>query len=86
VGEKMILEGNAFVERLLPAAIVRKLTAEEMSVYRAPFPTPESRLPTRRFPNEVPIAGQLGCRLREDQSTSQEAANVKRARVPVFRH
>ncbi len=35
VGEKMILEDNAFVERLLPAAIVRKLTAEEMSVYRA---------------------------------------------------
>ena len=58
VGEKMILEDNAFVERMLPAAIVRKLTAEEMSVYRAPFPTPESRLPTWRFPNEVPIAGQ----------------------------
>jgi haloalkane dehalogenase len=29
-----------------------------MSVYRAPFPTPESRRPTWRFPNELPIAGQ----------------------------
>ena len=58
VGEKMILEDNVFVEKLLPAAIVRKLTAEEMSVYRAPFPTPASRLPTWRFPNEIPIAGQ----------------------------
>jgi haloalkane dehalogenase len=29
-----------------------------MSVYRAPFPTPESRLPTWRFPNELPIAGE----------------------------
>jgi len=58
VGEKMILEDNVFVEKMLPAAIIRKLTAEEMSVYRAPFPTPESRLPTWRFPNEVPIAGQ----------------------------
>jgi haloalkane dehalogenase len=58
VGEKMILEDNVFVERMLPAAMVRKLTAEEMSVYRAPFPTPKSRLPTWRFPNEVPIAGQ----------------------------
>jgi haloalkane dehalogenase len=58
VGEKMILEGNAFVEGVLPAATVRKLTDEEMSVYRAPFPTPESRRPTWRFPNELPIAGE----------------------------
>ena len=58
VGEEMILEGNAFVERVLPSATVRKLTDEEMSVYRAPFPTPESRRPTWRFPNELPIAGE----------------------------
>jgi haloalkane dehalogenase len=58
VGEQMILEGNAFVEQVLPSATVRKLTAEEMSVYRAPFPTPESRRPTWRFPNELPIAGE----------------------------
>src|SRR5262245_7098423 len=57
VGEEMILEGNAFVEGVLPGATVRKLTDEEMSVYRAPFPTPESRRPTWRFPNELPIAG-----------------------------
>ena len=25
--------------------------------YRAPFSTPESRIPTWRFPNELPIAG-----------------------------
>ena len=58
VGEKMILEGTAFVEGVLSANIVRKLTDEEMSVYRAPFPTPESRRPTWRFPNELPIAGE----------------------------
>jgi haloalkane dehalogenase len=57
VGEKMILEGNAFVEGVLPAATVRKLTDEEMSVYRAPFSTPASRRPTWRFPNELPIEG-----------------------------
>jgi haloalkane dehalogenase len=57
LGEKLILEGNAFVEQVLPAATVRKLTEEEMSVCRAPFPTPESRRPTWRFPNELPIAG-----------------------------
>jgi haloalkane dehalogenase len=58
VGEEMILEGNAFVEGVLPSATVRKLTDEEMSVYRAPFLTPESRRPTWRFPNELPIAGE----------------------------
>ena len=56
-GEKLILEDNAFVERM-PGAIRRKLTDEEMAVYRAPFPTPESRRPTWRFPNELPIAGE----------------------------
>ena len=56
-GEKLILENNAFVE-LMPGAIRRKLTDEEMAVYRAPFPTPESRRPTWRFPNELPIAGE----------------------------
>lgn len=58
VGEKMILESNVFVEQVLPGGIVRNLTDEEMSVYRAPFPTPESRRPTWCFPNELPIAGE----------------------------
>ena len=57
-GEKLILEGNAFVERVLPGGMRRKLTDEEMAVYRAPFPTPQSRKPTWRFPNELPIAGE----------------------------
>lgn len=57
-GEKMILEDNAFVDGVLPTGTVRKLTDEEMSVYRAPFPTPASRRPTWRFPNQLPIAGE----------------------------
>jgi haloalkane dehalogenase len=58
LGEKMILEDNAFVERVLPGSMVRKLSDEEMAQYRAPFPTPESRLPIWRFPNELPIEGE----------------------------
>ena len=58
VGEELILQNNFFVEQILPMTTVRKLTDEEMSVYRAPFPTPESRRPTWRFPNEIPIAGE----------------------------
>jgi haloalkane dehalogenase len=57
-GERMILDDNLFVERVLPGGVVRKLTEEEMAVYRAPFPTRESRRPTWRFPNELPIAGE----------------------------
>jgi pimeloyl-ACP methyl ester carboxylesterase len=45
-GERLILEENAFVERVLPGSIVRKLTGAEMAVYRAPFSTPQSRRPT----------------------------------------
>lgn len=55
-GEDLILNQNAFVEGILPAATARKLTEEEMSAYRAPFPTPASRRPVWRFPNELPIA------------------------------
>jgi haloalkane dehalogenase len=58
LGEEIILQNNFFVEQVLPMNIVRKLTDEEMSVYRAPLPTPESRRPTWRFPNEIPIAGE----------------------------
>lgn len=58
IGERMILEENMFVEQVLPGGIIRKLTDQEMAIYRAPFPTPESRVPTWRFPNELPIAGE----------------------------
>jgi haloalkane dehalogenase len=56
MGEEMLLEQNLFIEGVLPGATARKLSDEEMSVYRAPFPTPQSRIPTWRFPNDLPIA------------------------------
>ena len=57
-GEAMILEANAFVERVLPGGIMRTLSEDEMAPYRAPFPTPESRGPVLAFPRELPIAGE----------------------------
>lgn len=57
-GEELILRENIFVEVVLPGATSRQLSEEEMAVYRAPFPTPASRRPTWRFPNELPIAGE----------------------------
>jgi haloalkane dehalogenase len=44
-GEKLILEDNVFVERALPGSMMRSLSDAEIAVYRAPFPTPQSRRP-----------------------------------------
>lgn len=57
-GEELILEHNTFVEKVLPGAILTKLSDADMAVYRAPFPDPASRRPTLRFPREIPIAGE----------------------------
>lgn len=58
VGEQLVLEQNVFIEKVLPGAVLRKLSAEEMDAYRAPFPTPESRAPMLRWPRELPLGGE----------------------------
>lgn len=58
-GEKMVLEENFFVERMLPGSILRDLTDEEMTEYRRPFAEPgESRRPTLTWPRQIPIDGE----------------------------
>lgn len=57
-GEELVLQQNVFVEKVLPGSIARPLGDDEMEVYRAPFPDARSRIPTLRFPNELPIAGE----------------------------
>jgi haloalkane dehalogenase len=57
-GERMILDANTFIERILPGSVIRKLSDEEMDNYRAPFLSRESRRPIWRLPNELPIAGE----------------------------
>ncbi len=57
-GEELVLQNNAFVERILPASVLRDLTGEEMEVYRLPYPTEESRRPTLAWPRELPIDGE----------------------------
>jgi haloalkane dehalogenase len=70
-GEAMILDGNAFVERVLPGSILRKLGEEEMAAYRAPFPTRESRRPVLALPRQLPIAGEPA-----DVDQAMEAAHA----------
>ncbi|MEX1281250.1 MAG: haloalkane dehalogenase [Acidimicrobiia bacterium] len=58
-GEEIVLTKNVFVERILPASIIRDLTDEEMAEYRRPFAEPgEARRPTLTWPREIPIAGE----------------------------
>jgi haloalkane dehalogenase len=56
-GYDLIVNKNFFVESLLPSAIIRNLTNEEMNQYREPFKAVESRKPTWVWPNEIPIDG-----------------------------
>lgn len=57
-GEDLVLQKNVFVERILPASILRKLTQEEHDAYRRPFAEPgEARRPTLTWPREIPIEG-----------------------------
>jgi haloalkane dehalogenase len=65
-GEEMVLNKNVFVERILPASILRTLSEEEMAEYRRPFAnTGEDRRPTLTWPREIPIDG-----------TPEDVANV----------
>jgi len=58
-GEEMVLAKNVFVERILPASVLRGLTSQEMERYREPFREPgESRRPSLTWPREIPVDGE----------------------------
>ena len=58
-GDELVLEKNVFIERILPGAIQRKLTEQEMAVYREPWTEAgESRRPMLTWPRQIPIDGE----------------------------
>ena len=58
-GEAMVLQNNFFIEEILPNAILRTLSDEEMAEYRRPFADPgEGRRPTLTWPRQIPIEGE----------------------------
>jgi haloalkane dehalogenase len=58
-GEQLVLEQNMFIERNLPATILRTLSDEEMAEYRRPFlELGEARRPTLSWPRQIPIDGE----------------------------
>jgi haloalkane dehalogenase len=58
-GDELVLQKNIFVERILPASVIRKLSDAEMAVYRKPYAEPgESRRPVLTWPRQIPIDGE----------------------------
>lgn len=57
-GEKMCLEENFFIEKIIPMAVMRELGEAEMAAYRKPYLEPgEGRRPTLSWPRQIPIDG-----------------------------
>ncbi len=58
-GEELVLQQNFFVEKILPAMVIRDLSEEELNEYRRPYRNPgEDRRPTLTWPREIPIEGE----------------------------
>ena len=58
-GEEVVLQKNIFVERILPASVLRGLSEEEMTVYRRPYlEEGEVRRPMLTWPRQIPLAGE----------------------------
>lgn len=57
-GEDIVLEKNIFVEKILPASIIRDLEDAERREYIRPFrKAGEDRRPTLTWPRQIPIEG-----------------------------
>jgi haloalkane dehalogenase len=56
--ENMMVDQNLFIEGVLPAAIIRKLTQAEHDAYRAPWLDPASRKILCKFPQNLCIGGE----------------------------
>jgi len=58
-GERMVLDENIFIEKILPQAVIRQLTDEELNQYRSPFRnTGEDRRAMLAWPRSLPINGE----------------------------
>ncbi len=56
-GDRMNMDKNFFVKRLLPMMTSRRLTRVERDAYAAPYPNRASRKPVAVWPREIPFVG-----------------------------
>lgn len=54
-GYDIIMNSQYFVNKVLPAGVLRKLSDEELSCYRAPFANPGSCLPLWQYLQDLPL-------------------------------
>jgi haloalkane dehalogenase len=57
-GEAKVLAENFFIEQGLRATVLSGLGEEDLDVYRAPYPTPQTRRPLLAWPRSWPIDGE----------------------------
>ena len=58
-GEELVLQQNFFVEKILPAMVIRDLPVTVWNEYRRPYKTAgEDRRPTLTWPREIPVEGE----------------------------
>ena len=58
-GEAMVLQENIFIEKILPQAVIRQFTDEELDYYRSPFSNSgEDRRAMLAWPRSLPIDGE----------------------------
>ncbi|MFB9908530.1 haloalkane dehalogenase [Allokutzneria oryzae] len=57
VGEELVLDRNVFLEQALAQTVLNGLSDEDARVYRAPYPTRESRRPLLEWPRAMPLEG-----------------------------
>lgn len=58
VGERYVLDDNAFIEQVLPGTVAGRLSEDDLAAYRKPYPTPESRRPLLQWPRSMPLGGE----------------------------
>ncbi|WP_285620329.1 alpha/beta fold hydrolase [Kineosporia sp. NBRC 101677] len=78
VGEQMVLHDNFFLDTLLPAALQRALTEDELHEYRRHYPDPHSRRALLDWARQIPVAG-----VPAPTHAALEAAAVNATRSPV---
>ena len=54
--QRQILQRNLFVERFIPAGVVRDLSDQEMGHYRGVQPSPEARVAVAEYPRQIRVA------------------------------
>lgn len=58
VGETLVLNENAFIERSLSTSVLSGLSDQDLEVYRKPYPSRNSRRPLLEWPRAMPLDGE----------------------------